>query len=258
MNKQNMANQIVEARKTGVQTQMALPDPAPNLDDAMEIQALVFEGFGSPSVGWKVGAANEAAQNAFGLDGPFYGPMAQAGVLQDGADLKKTPCVGAVEPEYAFAMARDYPAPGEAINADTAASAVERAHVAIEVIGRCIGNADYANGIGVTMDFGGNAAFVVGPAIEDWATKDLVASPVEGLVDGEVVQTGSGAAVMGDPITSLVWMAQTLADNGESLKAGEWVSTGTCTPPIPAEAGKTVSARFGPDGAFGSVSVNFT
>jgi len=255
MNKTEMAAQIVAARKSGVQTQLAWPDPAPSRNDAMDIQTEAFAQLGSSSVGWKVGATNEPAQTAFGIDSPFFGPMAQLGVLASGDDLKKTPCVGAVEPEYAFKMANDFPSNGEAINVETASAAVETVHLAIEVIGRCIGNPDYANGVGVTMDFGGNAAFVVGPEVTDWSKQDFANTIVETMVDGEVVQTGNGQPVMGNPINSIVWLATQLAAKGECIKAGQWVSSGTCTAAVPGEAGKTVSAKFGD---FGEVIVNFT
>ncbi len=255
MTKSELANEIVRARKAGEQTMVAMPDPPMNRNDAMDIQQLAFERYGATSVGWKVGAANESAQKAFGIDSPFYGPMAQSSVLESGASLKKTPCVGAVEPEYAFRMSRDFPANGEAVTIETIKDAVESVHLAIEVIGRCMGDTSFANGVGVTMDFGGNAAFVVGPAVDDWRNVDLVSTRVEGLADGAVAQTGSGAAVMGDPLVSLVWMAETLAANGDALKAGDWVSTGTCTPPVPAVAGQTVEARFE---GLGSVTVQFT
>ena len=254
MNISEMAAEIVGARKSGVQAQIASPYSGMTMDDAMAIQTEAFAQFGSPSVGWKVGATNKAAQDGFNIDAPFYGPMAKAGVLENGATLVKTPCVGACEPEYAFKMARDYPANGEAINAETAADAVAGVHIAIEVIGRCNGHPDFANGLGVTMDFGGNAAFLVGPEVPDWKNQDLANTVVESKVDGVVVQTGNGQLVMGDPINSLVWMAQTLVDNGKNLKAGEWVSTGTCTPAVPGEAGKTYTATFGD---FGDVSVVF-
>lgn len=254
MNKSEMAAHIATARKSGEQTLMAWPDPAPTREDAMDIQAEAFAQLNSPSVGWKVGATNEAAQKGFAIDSPFYGPMAEVGVMATGGNLKKTPCVGAVEPEYAFKMAKDFPANCDAINVETATAAVETVHLAIEVIGRCIGNPDYANGVGVTMDFGGNAAFVVGPEVSDWANQDFSNTEVESMVDGVVVQTGNGKPVMGDPINSIVWLAEQLVANGDRIQAGQWVSTGTCTAAVPGEAGKTVSAKFGD---FGEVSVNF-
>jgi len=255
MDVDNMAAEIVASRRSGVQNKIAWPDPSPNMEDAMVIQTAAFEKFGSPSVGWKVGATNKAAQDGFGIDTPFYGPMAAAGVLENGAELKKTACVGACEPEYAFKMARDYPANGEEINVETATSAVAGLNIAIEVIGRTIGNPDFANGFGVAMDFGGNVAFVVGPEVADWQSQDLANAAVDSIVDGEVVASGNGQPVMGDPINSLVWMAQTLVDQGKAFKAGDWVSTGTCTPAIPAQGGTTYSAKFSD---FGEVSVKFT
>ncbi|MGI9357241.1 MAG: 2-keto-4-pentenoate hydratase [Rhizobiaceae bacterium] len=255
MTKSELANAIAEARKKGQQIELPAQEPPFDMNDAMDIQRMAFEKFGSLSVGWKVGATNEAAQKNFGIDGPFYGPMARSGVVQSGANMQMTPCIGAMEPEYAFKLARDFPVAGEEITEHSAADAVEGVHIAIEMIGRCVGNAQWANGIGVTMDFGGNAAFVIGDEIKTWQDQDLVSTVVESMIDGEVVQTGNGEPVMGAPIKSLIWMAQQLAQNGQCLKAGRWVSTGTCTPPVPAEAGRTLSAKFGD---FGTVSVSLT
>ncbi len=255
MDVENMAADMVASRKSGVQNSLAWPDPAPSMEDAMVIQAAAFEKFGSPSVGWKVGATNKAAQESFGIDAPFYGPMAQAGVLVNGAELKKTPCVTACEPEYAFKMARDFPENGEEMNTDNAAIAVDTVHIAIEVIGRTIGNKDFANGLGVALDFGGNVAFVVGPEVPDWQNQDLRNAVVESSVDGSIVATGSGVSASDNPINSVVWMAQTLAKHGRQLKAGEWVSTGTCTTPIPAQGNTTYCAKFS---EFGEVSIKFT
>ena len=255
MDVDNMAAEIVASRKSGVQNKLAWPDPAPTMDDAMVIQSAVFEKYGSPTIGWKVGATNEGAQKAFGIDGPFYGPMVEAGVLDNGAELKFSPCLMACEPEYAFKMARDFPSDGEALTTQNIASAVDTVHIAIEVIGRTVDNADFANGIGVTLDFGGHVAFVVGPEVADWQSQDFANGVVDSKIDGEVVASGNGKSAMDDPINSLLWMANTLAAQGKQLKAGEWVSTGTCTAPTPVKGPCTYTGKFG---AFGEVSVKFT
>lgn len=255
MNKQDIAAKLVAARRGGQQAQMAWPDPAPALADAMEIQELAFQQFNSPSVGWKVGATNDTALKNFGLSEPFYGPMAEAGVLQSPAELKKTDCIGAVEPEFAFRMARDFPRGGEDVNAESALSAVETVHVAIEVIGRRVSSPEYQSGIGIIMDFAGNAAFIVGPPIENWQDRDLASIAVDAQVDGEVVESGAGANVLGSPVNSLAWMAKRLAEHGQTLKAGDWVSTGSSTIPVPAQAGKQVTAHFED---IGEVVVRFT
>jgi 2-keto-4-pentenoate hydratase len=60
--------------------------------------------------------------------------------------------------------------------------------------------------------------------------------------------------VLGDPITALVWLANTLGSLGVTLEAGEVVLSGSCTPAVPASAGDTVRADFA---EFGPVSVSF-
>ncbi|MEL6751087.1 MAG: hypothetical protein AAFO70_03295, partial [Pseudomonadota bacterium] len=192
MTKSELANEIVRARKESRQSDAEMPDPPMTRGDAMDIQAIAFERYGQKSVGWKVGATNDGAQKAFGIDSPFYGPMAEGSVLASGDELKKTGNVGAVEPEYAFKLARDFPAEGEEINEANAKDAVETVHLAIEVIGRTLSDASFANGVGVTLDFGGNAAFVVGPELADWQSQDLANTKVEALENGDVVQSGNG------------------------------------------------------------------
>ncbi len=254
MNIEKLAADIVKARKTGVQTHMDWPNPAPTMEDAMLIQASVFKQFGSPSMGWKIGATNKPTQNMFNIKAPFFAPMADIGLMKSGDDLKKIDAVGGCEPEYGFKLAQDYPAKGEEINVETATAAIEDVYLVIEIIGRCIGNTDYANGIGIAMDFGGNTAFVVGPKLVNWQEQDLANAKVESIVDGDVVATGNGHSAMDDPVNSVVWLAKQLVAQGKQIKAGEWVSTGTCTTPVPAKVGTTYTAKFG---AFGEVSINF-
>ncbi|MEL6737112.1 MAG: hypothetical protein AAFO98_14815, partial [Pseudomonadota bacterium] len=95
--RQEFAEAMVEARTTGVQSMLSMPDPAITIDDAMDYQTAVFQAYGFKTVGWKVGATNATAQAGFGLDGPFYGPIVEAVVMRSGSNLQKTPCVGAVE-----------------------------------------------------------------------------------------------------------------------------------------------------------------
>ena len=45
------------------------------------------------------------------------------------------------------------------------------------------------------------------------------------------------------------WLANTLATKGRTLKARDYVTTGSVTPPIPVEPRQQVLADFGPFGA---------
>ena len=255
MNVEQIARTLAEARERGVQARPAWPDPAPTLADAYAVQQAANGIYMDVSVGWKCGATNEGAQKGLGLDGPFIGPIPKRDVRGDGASVAFTETIGAVEPEIAFCMGRDLA--GD-VSVEEAAEAVESCHLVLEVIGRRVvgpgSNGGFDKGLGLVMDFAGNAAFVVGPAVADWRAQDWTGIAVEALRDGAVVETGSTGNVMGSPLVSLAWAAKRLAEDGERLRVGDWVSTGTCTPAIQAAQGVTVSARFR---GLGEVSVRF-
>ena len=73
-------------------------------------------------------------------------------------------------------------------------------------------------------------------------------------VNGEVVTTGSGAAVLGHPLTVMAWIADELPRFELQLRAGDVVTTGVTTGVFEAAAGDEIEAVF--DG-IGSVSVRF-
>ena len=60
--------------------------------------------------------------------------------------------------------------------------------------------------------------------------------------------------MLGDPRLALTWLVNELSGLGVTLKAGQVVTTGTCTTPIPIGHGDAVHADFG---AVGSVDVRF-
>jgi 2-keto-4-pentenoate hydratase len=74
-------------------------------------------------------------------------------------------------------------------------------------------------------------------------------------INGEQAAVGTGAEVMGDPRTALVWLAEELAHLGTGLGAGEIVTTGSTTPVPVISAGDAVRADFGPHG---SVEITFS
>lgn len=251
MDIETLAATLAKARETGIQARPGFPDPAPTQEQAYEVQAHANALYADEFAGWKCGATNENARKGLGIDDSFIGPVPKRALRGDGATIPFCETVGAVEPEIAFRLASDL---GEGADAAAAKAAVGAAHLALEVIGRCVVGPGFETGVGLTLDFAGNAFLVIGPEIEGWAKKDLAAIEVRAMRDGAVLQTGSTANVMGDPYASLAWAANRLARDGKSLKAGDWVSTGTCTAPVGAAKDTTVSAEFE---GLGSVSVVF-
>jgi len=87
-----------------------------------------------------------------------------------------------------------------------------------------------------------------------WRGLDLSAHKVTGTIEGRLVHEGSGANVLGDPRIALTWQANELSQHGITLRAGQYVTTGTCVVPLPIQAGDRVVADFG---VLGSTSLRF-
>ena len=69
---------------------------------------------------------------------------------------------------------------------------------------------------------------------------------VEALVElnGAVVATGVGAAVLDHPLNSVAWLARKLGEYGRSLRAGELVMTGSLVRQFPLAPGDRARADF--------------
>ena len=80
---------------------------------------------------------------------------------------------------------------------------------------------------------------------------------LEGVVfeqNGQVVATNTAAEVLGNPLTSLAWLANTLGRMGRGLAAGDVVLTGSISKILRPEKGESVRASFT---RLGSVSCRF-
>ncbi len=86
--------------------------------------------------------------------------------------------------------------------------------------------------------------WVHGDPVRDWRHLDLAAAAVGVSRNGELVTSGSGAAVLGHPLTVVAWLADELAARGRPLVAGDLVTTGVTTDVFEADVGDRIDARF--------------
>ncbi|WP_448040313.1 2-keto-4-pentenoate hydratase [Bradyrhizobium liaoningense] len=205
--------------------------------------------------GWKIAATSEAGQKHINVAGPMAGRIMSDTVIADGgtASMKGNEMrVG--EPEFAFRMGRDLPPRAAPYTVDEVLAAVETLHPAIEIPDSRF--VDFA-GAGEAQLIADNACahlFVLGAATSaDWRAMDLVAERPQTTLRGEHY-IGHGRNVLGDPRVALAWLANELRGLGITLRAGEVVTTGTCHPPLPIQAGDHFAADFG---VLGKVSVRF-
>ncbi len=245
---------IVEHWQAGSQMN-ALPEtlrPATR-EEGYAIQAHLNPSSERPLFGWKIAATSEGGQRHIGVDGPLAGRLLAERLLTPGeAPSLDGNNMAVAEPEFAFRMGRTLAPRKEPFERDDVLAAVETLHLAIELPSSRF--SDFAM-VGAAQLIADNACahqFLLGPAVDDgWHDADLSRHPVACRIDGGIVHEGSGGSVLGDPRTALTWLANELSSLGISLEAGQVVTTGTSTVPLPIAPDDHVVADFGNLGRVG-------
>ena len=256
-------NQIAAASKTlhehwRAGTKFGGLDPSLRPSDRNEAYAIqaAIEKYSSESLfGWKIAATSEAGQKHIKVDGPMAGRILAETVIADGGTASMAGNeMRVAEPEFAFRMRVDLPARSTPYTLQQVLDAVDTLHPAIEIPDSRFSDFVGAGAAQIIADNACAHLFVLGPATtSDWRTRDLVEErPVITLRDRQF--TGHGKNVLGDPRVALTWLANELRQLGMTLKAGRVVTTGTCHPPLPIQAGDRVECDFG---LLGKVSVGF-
>jgi 2-keto-4-pentenoate hydratase len=237
------AQALVTARRGGTRID-ALPAGAVPADEAdgYQIQDVVAAFHGERVGAWKVGATHPNAQKALGVPGPVASRLFVPALLHGDQDLTDDFVIRGVEAEYAFLLGSDLAPGGAPYSREAIAAAVASVHPAIEVVDTRFTAAQ--TGAIAVADNVNDAWWVYGDGVSDWQALDLVNASVNMLIDGEVVVAGRGAEVLGDPMLSLQWLVNEHAAKREGLRAGQFITTGSCTGLYKAPAGCTAKATF--------------
>ena len=197
---------------------------------------------GETFVGYKLGLTSRNKQQAMGLDAPLYGRVTSGMISTYGVPVQFDRFIHPrVESEIAFLLARDIEAPA---TVTSVLAATEVVFGAVDVLDSRYESFQFTLP-DVVADNASAGAFYLGPVAR--RPDDLVDLRLLGCVvrvDGDVVMTAAGAAVMGHPAASVAWLANQLAAEGEGLRAGQLVFSGGVTAPVPVVAGGSVTFEF--------------
>jgi 2-oxo-3-hexenedioate decarboxylase len=179
---------------------------------------------GEQRVGIKMGFTSRAKMAQMGIDEMIWGRLTDAMLVEDGGIIRFDKYVHPrVEPEIAFLLKAPL---GGSVSPPAALAAVEAVAPALEIIDSRYENFKFSL-TDVVADNSSSSSFVVGP----WAspTQDLSNLGMILEIDGVARQIGSSAAILGNPIRSLVAAARLAAAAGEPLRAGDIVMAGGAT-----------------------------
>lgn len=225
---------------------------------AYEIQAALdrrLAGRDGRQIGWKIGCTTPVMQEFLQIGSPCAGRIRSGGLYQHAADLPVADYarVG-VECEIVVRLARDLPAAGQPYAAADVADAIGACMAGIEIVDERY--VDYRGLDAPTLiadDFF-HAGCVLGRAVTDLPPTELAGLSGRMLIDGAVVGEGRGAAILGDPINALTWLANSTATGAAGLRAGDIVMLGSLVRTHWPDAGSAVAIEID---RLGTVEVRF-
>jgi 2-keto-4-pentenoate hydratase len=214
---------LLEARRSRMPL-AALPESARPTDAAAAyaIQDEVLAALGGIG-GWKVGAANPSSE-------PGCSPLPAAGVVRSGHAFAPAAFrLNGLEAEIAFTIAHDLPPLAAPYTADDLLHAIAAVHPAIEIVDSRFVDMRAVDPLSALADFGSHGALAFGPG----RTHDLRVEQSRQRVvleaGGKLLADNVGGNAAGDVFRLLAWLANHAAARCGGLRAGQVITTGSCT-----------------------------
>jgi 2-keto-4-pentenoate hydratase len=191
---------------------------------------------GERQIGWKVGLTSTAIQQQFNVHEPVFGCILESepsGHVFTPGDLIEP----GFENELCLRLGKDL---SGSITPDEARAAIEVVHPSLEII-ETRGNLTEQLALALA-DNAQQKTVILGEAAPLPVHPEWIEARV--LINGDSVATGTGDAVLGNPLNSLVWLSGKLAEFGRSLKAGEIVMSGSFTRQFAIKPGDSIRCEF--------------
>lgn len=213
-----------------------------SLSEAYHIQRASMQlryAAGEQCIGVKLGFTSRAKMLQMGVDSLIWGWLSDAMLEEDGGyiDLRRYIHPRA-EPELCFITRKTIDRPLTQLEA---VDYLEAVAPAIEIIDSRYQAFKFSLE-DVVADNCSSAGLVVGPWSRDFST--LSNAGVLLRVDGQVRQTGSSAAILGQPLRSVVQASRLLSEAGMSLPAGSLIMAGAATAAEALHPGSHISVEI--------------
>ena len=192
-------------------------------EDGYAVQDRTLDLLG-PASAWKVGAKS--------ADSPMScSPLPEAGVLPSGAEVRGPAWqLRGLEVELAVRLRRDIAA-ADLDDPARLSSAIGEALPAIEIVETRLADWRERNPLEQLADLQNHGALVLGAPVP-WlpsAPIDLRTLRATLVIDGQPVADARGSHPVGDVLPLLAWLARHAHARKRPLRAGDVVTTGSCT-----------------------------
>jgi 2-keto-4-pentenoate hydratase len=229
--------------------------PGITIEDAYRIQLAGIEmklAAGKKVIGKKIGLTSKAMQQLLGVNEPDYGHLLDDMLVLEGEPCRRDALLWPrVEGELAFILKDSLKGPGVTI-ADVY-RATAGIMPAFEIVDSRI--RDWQIKLPDTIaDNASSARLVLGSRLAKIEQLDLRLIGMVLEKNGQMVSSGAGAAVWGNPAAAVAWLANKLAAFDIGLEAGEIILSGAFTAAEDANAGDVFTVSFH---GLGSLSLKF-
>ena len=230
--------------------------PGLTVEDAYAIQTVNIErrvAAGRVIRGRKVGLTSRAMQQLLGVDEPDFGVLLDDMFVEDGADVDlQTLLQPRVEAEIAFVLAKDLVGPG--VTTTDVLTATAGVLPAIEIVDSRI--AEWRIQLVDTVaDNASSGRLVIGGRLTPVTAVDLRLVGMLFYRNGRPIDSGAGAAALGNPAFCVAWLANKLGELGSGLRAGDIVLPGALHRMVPVRPRDVFRAEFA---HLGDVTVRFS
>jgi 2-keto-4-pentenoate hydratase len=230
--------------------------PTLTIDDAYHVQLTRIEkkvNDGDVITGKKIGLTSLAMQNLLGVDQPDYGHLLKSMEVKNGGEISLSSLFQPkIEGEIAFVLKQDLVGPN--VTVEDVLLATDYVVASIEIVDSRV--KDWKIKLEDTIADNASCGLYV---LSDQKVKlediHLPSISMQLLKNGEVVNTGQGTDVLGNPAVCVQWLANKLHTYNVDLKAGEVILSGALSAAVVAEPGDIFTARFT---TLGDVTVEFT
>jgi 2-keto-4-pentenoate hydratase len=240
------ARALYDARRTRVPIPpFTDDDPTLGMADGYAIQRELIElllADGDRVVGHKVGLTSKPMQKMVGVDSPDYGPVLASTIYRDGDTIPAGRFIAPkIEAEIVFVIGERLEGPG--VTVTQAHAAIAGAVAAMEIVDSRI--ADWRIKLADTVaDLASNGAMATSSRIVPITDIDTRLVGMTLTRNGELIDTGAGAAALGDPVAVVAWLANVLGGDGVALEPGHLIMTGALHAAVPMTPGDVFRAEF--------------
>lgn len=197
---------------------------------------------GHKVVGMKMGLTSWAKMAQMGVEQPCYGYLADYFSVPEGGEIKMDELIHPkIEAEIAFVTKAPLKGPG--VHIGDVLRATDFIIPAVEVIDSRY--KDFKFDLkSVIADNSSSSRFITGGRMARLEDVDVKNLGVVMEINGEIVATGAGAAVLGHPAASVAMLANMMGERGEEIPAGTFIMTGGITAAVTVNRGDSINIRY--------------